>query len=131
MTDISIKYTEHTPSPQHLVCGSEKERYTFITKDLLQHILCSVNSPCAPLHCGSKGSFLFKNIERFSNSWICNNFDLYAHCTIFLFFVANYPSDLIHERCSNFLSHCAFYGLVIGTLAWPQFWNTMSRANRL
>ena len=28
--------------------GSEKERYTFITKDLLQHILCSVNSPPRP-----------------------------------------------------------------------------------
>ena len=111
--------------------GSEKERYTFITKDLLQHILCSVNSPRAPQHCGSKGSFLFKNIEVFPNSWICNSFDVYAHCTIFLCFVANYPTDLILERCSNFLSHCASCDLVIGTLAWPHFWNTMSTANRL
>ena len=52
-------------------------------------------------------------------------------CTNFLCFVANYPTDLILERCSNFLSHCASCDLVIGTLAWPHFRNTMSTANRL
>ena len=54
-------------------------------------------------------------------------------CTLqdFFYILLLLTTDLIHERCSNFLSHCASFGLVIGTLALPHFWNTMSTANRL